>query len=231
MRRWNKILVSGLLVLGLLACLFLDKDRALGDEEERDILCVLPLAKVPDAEILAALEKVFGKQLKINVDKNLKVLILQGPEPSVTGAVQGLRDSIDISRSPEKRRDGDQPGAAGRTIEVVRLQKAKAETVAKLVKQYVSDKIEITERPNVSAVIFEGDGPLVFQAASLARQIDGQQIHPSLRRVLQPAGVGDGDRPRDPNRPRDGDRPPVKGDKEKPKGDGERPKGDGERPK
>lgn len=184
-----------------------------------DILCVLPITKAPDADVIAALEKVFGKQLKITVDKDLKVAVLQGPDTAVAGAVQGLRDVIDTT--PPRLPDGEgERGAGGPSIDVVRLHRAKAEVVAKLVKQYVSDKVQITERPTASALIFEGDRALVEQAASLARQIDGQLVHPSLRRVLLPAGEGDrpreGDR-RDPARPRDGERP-------KPPAEGERPK-------
>src|SRR5262245_19476738 len=105
-----------------------------GDERGgRDILCVVPITKAPEADALAALEKVFGKQLKVAVDKDLKVVVLQGPEGSVVGAVQALRESIDTT-PPPRLRDGEAAErAAGPGIDVVRLRKAKADTVTKLI--------------------------------------------------------------------------------------------------
>lgn len=192
-------ILSGLAVLCVVAVCYGDEPRKAGVRDSGreggdggNALCVVPLGKVPEADVLAALEKVFGKQLKITVDKDLKIIVLQGPDAAVAGAVQGLKDCIDTTPpAREVRRDGDS-APNSKAIDVVQLRKAKADTVTRLIKQYVSDKVEITERPNVSALIIEGDRGLVIQAAMLARQIDGQILHPSLRRK-----DGDGGRERE----------------------------------
>jgi hypothetical protein len=205
--------------LGMVAALSLSPGRSLAQEERkgdaaqgregRTLTCAVSLAKMPDTDTLSSLQKVFGPQLKIAVDKDLKVVILQGPERAVAGAVQGLREVID----PVALAQREEGPRQGRSIEVVRLRKTKSDMVAKVIKQYVSDKLEITERPAIPALIIEGDGPVVAQATLLARQLDGQMLHPSLRRMLQPERR-DGDRPRG-----DGDRPKEEA-KPRPKGDG-----------
>ncbi len=173
--------------------------------EERASVCVVPLSKVPDADTVAAMEKVFGKQMKITFDKDLQVAILQGNEALVAAAVQALDDAIDRDAGRrfegDRGRDGERPA---RGIDVVRLRKAAPATVVKLIKQYVSDKVEITERPDAKALIVEGDWADVTLAVSLARQLDGQQLHPSVLRMIRPR-EGE-DRPRDRDR-REPERP------------------------
>ena len=171
------------------------QERPREGDRGRETLVVVPISKMPDADVLASLDKVFGKQLKITADKDLKVLIIQGRESIVDAAVQAVADCIDRT-PPPVRRDGDAEAArSARAVQAVQLNKADPAMVIKLVKQHISDKLEIVERPSAKALIFEGDRASVEQAAKLARQHDGQLLHPSVRRIIVPReGEGRGDR-------------------------------------
>lgn len=162
-----------------------------GDREGRGrmALCVVPLSGAPDAETMSALTKLFGTKLRITSDMELKILVLQGRESLVDAAVQALSGSIDRKAGLRERRDEGDERERGPAIEVVRLYKKDASIVTKLIKKYVTAKdLLIVERPKSKALIIEGDRGAVAQAVSLARQIDGQQLHPSVRRLLFPRG-------------------------------------------
>jgi hypothetical protein len=201
------VAVSASVVVMAFATTTLGQERR-GDEARdrgRDVIVVAPVTKMPEAELLSTLDKVFGKQLKITPDESLKIVVLQGQEVVVEAAVQAMVELIDRGREAAKRadppRDAPREGAPRegdrspppRGIDLVRLRQAKPDAVIKLVKRFLGDKVEITERPAVSALIFEGDATSVEHAASLARQLDGQYMPNSIRRVLVPAERRDRD--------------------------------------
>jgi hypothetical protein len=155
------------------------------DEEGRvrQTVCVAPLKTVPPAKMTAALNKVFGTRLQITVNDALKVVIFRGSDSAVKEGIAALKDSIDTTRRRGED-DDDEGGRFTTSVELVRLRRVEMAPAVALIKEIVSDKLEITERSAAGAVIIEGERHLVEQAVSLLLQIDGQHMHPDLRRLI-----------------------------------------------
>ncbi|MGE3806563.1 MAG: hypothetical protein AB7K24_18000 [Gemmataceae bacterium] len=150
----------------------------------RETVVVVPISKMPGDDVLGAMEKVFGKNLKLMADAELKVIVLQGRASLVDAAVLALGDSIDRTRNQrggEERGDNDGDGFS---VVVVTLRNNKTAAIAGAIKKFLPNAVDVTERSSVPALILEGKRAAVEQAAQLARQLDGQQLHPSVARLL-----------------------------------------------
>jgi hypothetical protein len=140
------------------------------------------------------------------------VIILKGREEAVAQAIQTLRGIVDRERF--QRREEEEEKGGGLSIDLVRLRKADVKTVAALIQEVVPRGLEmILERPRARALIVQGERTSVRMAVSLARQLDGQEIHPQLRRLIWPRDEdgedgedGGGHRGREGDAPREGDR-------------------------
>jgi hypothetical protein len=129
--------------------------------------------------------KVFGKNLKLMPDADLKVIVLQARPAIVEAALQALEDSIDRTpRAREREGSREEIGPDSFSVLVVPLRNSKTSAVAGAIKKFLPNSVDITERSNVPALILEGKRIAVEQAAALARQLDGQQLHPSIVRPI-----------------------------------------------
>jgi len=159
------------------------KDKAQPKRPVRTAILVLPVKEQPDAEELAALEKVFGKDLKVTPDKDLEVIILQGSDVVARAALVALRKHAD-SAAIKRTFTASQHKRAEQEIELLRLRRADPAAVAAAIKKHVGGKVEVTEKPKSRALVIEGDRDAVSQAVSLARQLDGQQLDNEVLRLL-----------------------------------------------
>src|SRR5262245_3050896 len=163
-----------------------DKDKkapAQPKRPTRTALLVLPVKEQPDAEALAALEKVFGKDLEVTPDKDLNVVILRGPDKVARAALVALRKHADVA-AIKRAFAASQPRPTEEEIELVKLRRADAAAVAAAVKKHVGGKVEGTEKAKSRALVFEGEREAVNQAVSLAKQLDGQQLDYEVQRLL-----------------------------------------------
>jgi len=151
---------------------------------------VLPVQTIPDADTISLLGKVFGKDLNVAVEKDLKVVILRGPESQVRAAVTGLRDHVDPAALKRSLHPPSESPAY--VLEAVRLTKAEPGVVAKVVKRFIPEEVEVTEKSKYKTIIFEGERAAVDQAVSLAKQLDEQNYRPEVYRLLL-----DGRRPKE----------------------------------
>jgi hypothetical protein len=156
-----------------------DKDKkkvpVIPKRSARQATIVLPVKSQPDADTIAALEKVFGKDLKVSGEKELNVVVVQGPESVARAALQGLRNFTDAATIKRASAWLAESKAAEQDIELIKLKKADPSAVVKVIKKYVSGTLEVTEKSKARAVLIEGDREAVSKAVSLARQLDGGQ--------------------------------------------------------
>jgi hypothetical protein len=159
-----------------------DKKARPAAPSRRTALLVLPVKEQPDAETLASLEKLFGKELKVSAEKDLNVVILQGPDSVARAALVALRKHADAAAIKKSYSGGH--AKAEQEIELVRLRKADVAAVAAAIKKHVA-RAEVTEKAKSRALVIEGDREAVSQATSLARQLDGQQLDYEVYRLAQ----------------------------------------------
>jgi len=151
-------------------------------------LCVMPIKQMPTPEVLSALQTVFGDDLTVTPKEEMNILILRGTESAVSRAVRTMKDSIDPAWFERGDEEDDEDEEGGPGIELVRLRRVPIETVVPLVKEVITGDLEVVERPAVKAVIFEGRRDLVWQAVHFAKQLDHQDMHPAVHRILRPEG-------------------------------------------
>jgi hypothetical protein len=193
---WTARAVLGSLAVAMIAAFAATAraDDEGGPKKAPEIVCALALKGEPAADTLTALEKVFGQRITMIRDDKLKLMIFKGEESTVKEVMSALRDSVEpIQRLGEVDDDDDDQPSTPRqaAIEVVRLRKlALDEATAIIHRLIVSTKLEIVPRSASNSLVFEGAAADVNAAASLARQLDGQERHSVVGKVFR---LGDED--------------------------------------
>ena len=188
MRRKCVFPLTLFVALGCIGSAFLvwtsiESRQAFAEKLALEELCVVPITKTPDAEVLSAMKIVFGKRLTLSREyAKLGVFVLRGKRASVDQAVWALGGVVDRKRA---RRSTNYAGKnASQAIALVILRRTRCETIAKAMREILPDKLEITARSASRGLIIEGNKNLVDQAVSLARQLDRQEVHRSVQGLI-----------------------------------------------